>query len=311
MRPSTISARKTNWPIWIFIPICYIIYLIGDVADGIQARRTKTGSPLGEFCDHFLDSFVTAETILCIFIAYGERNLSLVAFMLYIAYLTQISAFWEKYVTHKLHLSRFGGSEAIVILSIFIMIGFIKPVNAFFTQPAGNILPFLKNFKINVTEVVLLLFSIGCIITIIMTFIRTKKISFNFFVYIILSAILSVTAIFVEKDSSFPIVFLKGSFPVVFLTLTFYHVSYSAALLSSITMKEKDPLPDLILTAAMCVTLIFDIHHPVLYAVYFLYIVVFVSTKVALFIKRNNKYWYWVNPKLPEEEKKQENDSAD
>ena len=122
----------------------------------------------------------------------------------------------------------------------------------------------------------------------------------------LLSAILSVAAVFVEKDSSFPVPFLRSPFPVVFLTLTFFHVNYSAALLSAITMKEKDPIPDLLLTAAMCVTLFFDVHHPVLYTVYFLYIVVWVAIRVSIFVMRNNKYWYWINPKPSEETKKQE-----
>ena len=301
-----ITARKTNWPIWVLIPLCFILYLIGDAADGIQARRTKTGSPLGEFCDHFLDTFVTSETMLCIFIAYGERRLGFVAFMLYMSYMTQMSAFWEKYVTHKLHLSRFGASETILILSIFATVGYIKPINAFFTQPAGNILPFLKGTTINMTEVTLFLCACGCVISIITTLIRTKKVSFNFFLYMLLSAIISAASIFVEKDSSFPVPFLNGSFPVVFLTLTFFHINYSAALLSAITMKEKDPIPDLILTIAMCVTLVLDVHHPVLYAAYFMYVVIFVATRVAIFFMRNNQYWYWVNPKLPEEDEKQE-----
>lgn len=286
-----ITARKTNWPIWILIPLFFILYLVGDAADGIQARRTKTGSPLGEFCDHFLDTFVTGEMLLCVFIAYGVRNLPFIAFMLYISYLTQMSAFWEKYETHKLHMSRFGSSETILTLSLFATAGFIKPINAFFVQPAGNILPFLKGYNISTTEVTLVICGIGCLISITTTLIRSRRISFNFFLYMVLSAIISVAAIFVEKDS----------FPVVFLTLTLFHVNYSAALLSAITMKEKDPIPDLLLTTAMCITLFFDVHHPVLYAVYFLYILIFVAGRVAVFFMRNNKYWYWVNPKLPEE----------
>ena len=297
-----ITARKTDWPIWILIPFCVIIYLIGDAADGIQARRTKTGSPLGEFCDHFLDTFVSAEIMLCIFMAYGERNLTIIAFMLYMSYMTQMSAFWEKYVTHKLHMSRFGASETLLILSLFATAGFIKPVNVFFNQPAGNIIPFLSNIRLNLTEIALLLSAVGASISIIGTFIRTKKISFNFFLYMVLSAILSVAAVFVEKDSSLPLPFLNSAFPVVFLTLTFFHVNYSAALLSAITMKEKDPIPDLLLTAAMCVTLFLDVHHPVLYAVYFLYIVIWVAIRVSIFVKRNNKYCYSINPKPSDED---------
>ena len=44
--------------LWL-IPIFCWTYIVGDYSDGVQARRTKTGSPLGEYFDHFLDSFVT------------------------------------------------------------------------------------------------------------------------------------------------------------------------------------------------------------------------------------------------------------
>ena len=67
-------------------------------------------------------------------------------------------------------------------------------------------------------------------------------------------------------------------------------------------MKEKEPKPDFILTAAMCIALFFDIHHPVLYSAFFLYIVVFVTARTAMFVHRNNKYWYWINPELPKED---------
>src|SRR5688572_31878006 len=39
------------------ISACLLLYLIGDHLDGMQAKRTGTGSALGEFCDHYLDAF--------------------------------------------------------------------------------------------------------------------------------------------------------------------------------------------------------------------------------------------------------------
>ena len=287
-----VTARKTNWPIWIFIPFLSFIYLIGDAADGIQARRTKTGSPLGEFCDHFLDTFVNGEIMLCTFTAYGIRDLTFVGIILYFAYLVQISAFWEKYVTKKLHLGKFGSSETIFILSIFSAIGYIPSVHTFFTKPTAIIIPFLNGYTLNLTEVLLILSAIISIFVTVTTLVRAKRISINFILYLILGFILTVSATFLEK----------GSFAIAFLTLTFYHVDYSAALLSAIIMKEKDPKPDFILTTAMCVSLFFDIHHPVLYAIFFLYIVVLVTARAAMFVHRNNKYWYWINPELPQED---------
>ena len=287
-----LSARRTNWPIWILIPICFLVYLIGDTSDGLQARRTKTGSPLGEFCDHFLDSFVTAELMFCVFTAFGIRNLAFVGACLYVSYITQMAAFWEKYVTGHLHFGKFGSSESLIVMSLFATIGFIPPVHRFFTRPTPIAIPFLNGYHVNIVEIILVVSALFCIVSIILTFIRTKKVSLNFILYLILGIILTVAATFLER----------GSFPIAFLTLTFYHVDYSAALLSAIIMKEKDPKPDFLLTAAMCIALFFNIHHPVLYTVFFLYIVVFVTARAAMFIYKNGKYWYWVNPPLPAED---------
>ncbi|MCR4940573.1 MAG: CDP-alcohol phosphatidyltransferase family protein [Treponemataceae bacterium] len=286
------TARMTPWPIWILIPFCFLFYLIGDVADGLQARRTKTGSPLGEFCDHFLDTFVTGEMLFCVFCAYGIRNVTLVGILLYISYITQMAAFWEKYVTHKLHLGRFSSTETVVVLSLFATLGHIPVINHFFRQPIGAVIPLFKELMFSVAEFTLCFSSIFAILATIMTFVRVKKISLNFVLYLILSLILTLTASFVEKDS----------FLIVFLTLSFYHIDYSAALLSAIIMKEKDPTPDFVLTAAMCLTLFFDIHHPALYTLFFLYIVVFVTVRTSLFVHKNAQYWYWINPDISEKE---------
>lgn len=294
-----VTARRTPFPLWILIPFLFFFYIIGDTADGLQARRTKTGSPLGEFCDHFLDTFITAEMLLCVFSAYRIRNLTAVGIYLYLAYLTQMSAFWEKYVTKKLHLGKFGSTESVLVLTTFAAIGYIPPVNEFFTKPLGIVIPFLNGYRINLADIVLVVASLVTFTASVMTLIRTKKMSFNFILYIILGLILTITAGFLEK----------GSFPIAFLTLTFYHVDYSAALLSAIIMKEKDPSPDFLLTIAMCLALFFNIHHPVLYAVFFLYIVVFVTARTALFVHKNNKYWYWINPELPKEETSPENEN--
>lgn len=296
-----LTARKTSWPIWILIPVLIIIYLIGDATDGLQARRTKTGSPLGEFCDHFLDTFVTGQLIFCLCISYQIRNPVYIGIMLLLSYLAQITAFWEKYVTHRLHLSRFSSSETILSLSLFSTVGFIPAVNSFLKQPAGNILPFLAGYKIELLGILLSLALFFSMVSSALALIRAKKVSLNFLLYVFVGAILTAAAAFVEKDSFF----------LVFLTLTFYHVNYSAALLSAIIMKEKDPMPDFVLTIAMSAALIFDIHHPVLYLVFFLYIVVFVAIRVGLFIRKNSQYWYWVNPELPQETEKKESEPVE
>ena len=54
----------------LYISACLLLYLIGDHLDGMQAKRTGTGSALGEFCDHYLDAFnngIVVYTMLFVF----------------------------------------------------------------------------------------------------------------------------------------------------------------------------------------------------------------------------------------------------
>ena len=41
----------------ILLVFCINAYTVGDHLDGMQAKRTNTSTPLGEFLDHYLDVF--------------------------------------------------------------------------------------------------------------------------------------------------------------------------------------------------------------------------------------------------------------
>lgn len=288
-----VSAKKTPWPIWIFIPFLFQFYLIGDAADGLQARKTKTGSPLGEFCDHFLDSFVTGEMMLCLIAPYKIKSVILISLVLYFAYIVQLSAFWEKFKTHKLHLGKFSSTETVTVVSLLATLSFIKPINQFFSQPAVNLLPFLSGINISLIEVLLVLMGIGSIGPTVAALVRGKGFTWRFGLYLVSGLILTIATGFLEKDALL----------ISLLTLSFYHINYSAQLLTAIVMKEKDPVPDIFLMIVMCVTLLLDVHNPVLYTIYFLYIIFTALIRAGRFFKVNNKYWYWINPELPEEDK--------
>lgn len=285
------TANRVNWPIWIFIPILYFIYVIGDATDGLQARRTKTGSPLGEFTDHFLDTFVTGFLQASIFYVYHFDKVYLISFVLMLGYFLQITAFWERYKLGHLSFAKFSSTDALITLPIFLAAGFIEPVNAFFTQPVANFFPALAEFNLSLIEAITCIIAIGSIFVSIKTLVKTQDVSWRFFLYMAESLVLSFVAATLEKSDII----------IIVVTLMFFHVNYSAALLSAITMNEKDPVPDILLTIAMTLTLLFNVHNPVLYTVYFLYLVISVTIRVARFFKKNEQYWVWRNPELKEE----------
>lgn len=289
------TAHRVSWPIWIFIPILYFIYVIGDAMDGLQARRTKTGSPLGEFTDHFLDTFVTGLLEVTIFFVYRFDKVYLISITLMLGYFMQITAFWERYKLGHLSFGKFSSTDALICLPLFIAAGFIKPVNAFFTQPVANFIPVLAQFNLSLIESITIIAGICSIFISASTLIRTKEVSWRFFLYMAESLILSLVAATLEQED----------IVIIVITLILFHVNFSAAMLSAIVMKEKDPVPDIILTIAMTLTLIFNVHNPVLYTVYFMYLVISVTIRVARFFKKNEQYWVWRNPELKEEETEQ------
>lgn len=286
----SLTANRINWPVWIFIPILYFIYLVGDAADGMQARRTKTGSPLGEFTDHFLDTFVTGLVLLSLFFVYRVGQPYFVSICLLLGYMMQLTAFWERYKTGHISFGKFSATDAVLFLSFFIAAGFIKPVNDFFTQPIANLIPALSWLKLSVVESGIAICAFASIFVSIATIVRAGGCSWRFLLYILESIVLSLVAATLEQEDLF----------IVMLTLIFFHANYSASLLSAIVMKEKDPFPDILLTIAMCVTLALNIHTPILYTTYFSYIVISVTIRVSRFFKKNEEYWVWRNPELPD-----------
>ncbi len=54
-----VSALLEPFPLLRFITLALLvfIYLTGDHLDGLQAKRTGTSSPLGEFVDHYMDAY--------------------------------------------------------------------------------------------------------------------------------------------------------------------------------------------------------------------------------------------------------------
>ncbi|KAK6102743.1 CDP-alcohol phosphatidyltransferase family protein [Brugia pahangi] len=74
-----------------------------DGIDGIQARRTSSVSPVGEFFDHALDACKVFPFIITLFAPFNESNSrisSLCSLALLIEMLTAHTfAFWEQYIT--------------------------------------------------------------------------------------------------------------------------------------------------------------------------------------------------------------------
>lgn len=104
---------------WFIVPaLCNFLYMSFDNMDGMQARRANRSSPLGEFLDHWGDSFNTGLLIFGYGIAMGMETWFL-AIMLSFVCMAYFSCFWEQKVTGKLTFGTTGSIEG--IMYIFVM----------------------------------------------------------------------------------------------------------------------------------------------------------------------------------------------
>ena len=69
-----LSENLTTVSNTLAIIFCLHTYIVGDHLDGMQAKHTKTSSPLGEFLDHYLDVFNGATAFGLIIQMFMYRN---------------------------------------------------------------------------------------------------------------------------------------------------------------------------------------------------------------------------------------------
>lgn len=92
-------------------------YLCIDNIDGAQARRTQTGSPLGEFLDHWLDGLNGTYLSLGAVVCWESQTM---AGLLAVA-LTGVAysiTFWEQRTTGRMHFAVLGNVEGILLVTL-------------------------------------------------------------------------------------------------------------------------------------------------------------------------------------------------
>lgn len=287
-------SLKGTYKGWFFIPILLFIYLIGDAIDGEQARRTKTGSPLGEFLDHFLDTFVTGELILSVIFVYHFLNPFVIYLVIYFSYLTQNALFWEKYKKGRLHFARFSSTESIIGLGILITLGRFNWIRQALTVKIGAFAFFQNLFANHFTnllnlsciELCFVIFIVFAINNIIGALVRSEQVSLNFIIYIFVT----LAACILYSFSNFNFHFIS------WYTFCLLNILYSSSLLIAIVTKQKDRLPDFILPAALLIAFIFQYKTPFFTICCYVYTNIFVVLRAGIFIIKNRIYWVWKNP---------------
>lgn len=292
-------STKGITKLWFAIPFLIPAYLFGDCLDGMQARRTKTGSPLGEYLDHFLDCFVNAELIIPVLVCYKIVNPWIVFVILCKAYITQAVAFWERYKNGHMYFGKFSSSEVVLSFTVIITIAYFDSVVngalitlgsfGFIQTIFGSSCQWLQ--KLTIAEAVVCTFIVFSLISDLFNFIRTRGASIRFWAYC--AASILVAALFAIRNPDYHY--------IPYYIVVLFNIDYIASLIVAITMKKTDPHADYIFVAFVVITFVVKLESPVILIIELAYVLVKIIVRAVWFITKHRRYWVWKNPPLPQE----------
>ena len=270
----------TNNFLWL-IPVFCWCYIIGDCSDGIQARRTKTGSPLGEYFDHFLDSFVTGFLTGMLMLTFRVTNSVLIFCVYQFLYMGQIGTFWGRFKSGVMKFSTFSTSEgtmAIAVMSALYSFGFIRNMENH---------PII--FEFTVPQIIMVTAFGAAWLTGLISIIKTKTYSIRLFLHLSFSAAIGVVLVWQ----------VKAPIALQTLIISFYNVLFIESILAATGEKTKETFPDFLLPASCILFFIFPAYAFTLQIFQCVYLFIRITIRFTLFFKKYKHCWYWKNPELP------------
>jgi phosphatidylserine synthase len=267
-----------HWPDYLVVAGCLMAYLIGDHLDGMQAKHTGTGSPLGEYCDHFLDAFNNGIVMMVLLLLFGIHQPWFTAAVFTFSYLAHSVVFFEQYKTGWLIFEKLGSLEGVVVVIALLFLSVWEPVASFLSTP------FWHSF--HGMHLVLALSVFGAIGTLVTTGRRLGGFERGFILYLILSAFLAIG------------VGLALPLREQFFILTLYHSIYIGQLMKGHLVDGIEQSPGFFAPAFLLVMYFTDMLHPVFT---FGILSGYLTLKLFLLIYHTampmKHHWVWVNPK--------------
>jgi phosphatidylglycerophosphate synthase len=267
-------GSKVNY---IAISVLIFLYAVGDHIDGMQAKRTKTSSALGELFDHFLDSFNTGILLMILFAVFQVHNPYIVVFILSANYLAHATVFYEQYKTGWLYFEKIGSLEVVFFTCFIILLNCIGPINDVFL--------FKLAYGITIVEWLLLVSAIGTLVTIIKTAYRARIKEFKFYIFFILLALISVI---LAKSCNW----LNLS-----VIITLYSAYYVGNLMRGHLVDGKHYLPDFVIPVILVFAYLSNnIEKSV--TVYGVILLLTIGIVIVFFISvyTLRRFWVWKNP---------------
>jgi len=272
---------RLNFFLYSLIPFLCFGYIVGDCFDGVQARRTGTSSPLGEYFDHFLDSFVTGLLTGTLLFALRSKHWFILFFPFQALYLGQIGAFWERLKTGVISFAKISTSEGVMTIAI-----------ASFLASCAFMQPFIINkvfWQLSYVDFVLLVCFFFAGVAGVKAFFVAKTFSLKLILHVILSSIVTFLCVYFE-------------YSILFITLitTFYNAFFISPILSSISTGGSEKYPDLLIPLSFLLCYFWKEYLFFISIAQVVYLALRIIIRFAVFFYRNRQYWVWCNKECKE-----------
>jgi len=263
----------------LYISACLLIYLIGDHLDGMQAKRTGTGSALGEFCDHYLDAFNNGIVVYTMLVFFNVHQPMIISSVIVISYMAHMAVFYEQFKTGWLTFEKIGSLEGVLLSSIFIGLSVVDSFYALVTTPIF--------FDLSAAAIFIICSAIGAFSTFIQTFLRTPDVKAGYWIFIGLLLTLGIAGIFTLNDLQ------------LFTVLTLYASHYIGKLMFGHLIDGLESQPDWIMPLALALYAIIGMNNPdYIFWIGSAYLAARIMTLIVKTFSVLGIYWVWQNARV-------------
>lgn len=258
---------------------CMFIYLVGDHLDGMQAKRTKTGSALGEFCDHYLDAFNNGIILFTAFLVFDIKDPVLIAVVLATSYLAHMAVFYEQYKTGWLTFEKLGSLEAVLLILLLIGVSAMAPVYNLFCQSITG--------SYRVIDFMFAASALGATNTFIATLKRTPHRGNEVWFFIVGIIALAYMVMNLVRPIE------------LFLLITLYASLYVGIIMRGHLVDGIERGPDLVIPGTLIILFFIEPTNP---RAIFWMLVLYLSIRILVLVYQTfnalKTYWVWSNPRI-------------
>ena len=255
------------------------IYVIFDHFDGLQAKKTGTGSPLGEILDHYSDVF-NGSIILYLFFRILQIELGWIFYLVIWANLVAFTVtYLEQSIRKELYFGKIGSLEG-VLLILFILGSLMTSHGKYF---------WLKNklFDIPLHFLLVIGLILGVIFTVTGSIRRLQHIPKTFIHYFITGASLCFICFYYQIN-----------WYISFLVINVYSAEFILKSMKFHLLHADIPKPDLIVYMLFLFLIfqhIFEYEIQIVFIVYGLSVTTKIVWEIYQIFYELRSYWIWWN----------------